>query len=81
MNNSVSNSTDLGNRLDNAHILVYESVENELKSLCMCRHSNSSLVILSAGNLELEARLAADLLADTLCNNLLVIHIDKLELE
>ena len=79
--NSVSYSANLVNRLDYSELFVYESVKHKLKCLCVSGHGNGELIILSAGNLELEARLAAYLLANTLCDNCFVVHINKLELK
>ena len=79
--NSVTYSADLINRCDNADLGIYESVKNELKCLAVSGKRALGLVILLAGNLELESGLAADLLANTLCDYLFIFHIDELELE
>ena len=79
--NSMTNRANFSNRLNYTKLLIYESIKNELKRLCVSGHSHRELVILSAGNLELEAGLAADFLADTLSDYTLILHIDKLELE
>jgi hypothetical protein len=79
--NSVSYRADLRGGLDNASLLGNESIENELKRYCVVRHIGCCLVGILSGNGILESGLAADLLANTLCNYRLVLHIDKLELK
>ena len=78
---SVTYRTDLIDGCDNAELRVNEGVKHELERLTVSGKRGLGLVILSAGNLELESGLAAYLLANTLCDNLFVVHIDELELE
>ena len=81
VNNSVTNCADLCSGLNNTHILGNESVKNELKSYCMVRHIGCCLVSILTGNGIFESGLAANLLANTLCDYRLILHIDELELK
>ena len=77
----MTDSADFLNRGYNAELIINEGCKNELKSLRMSRDVCCNLVILSSGNLELESGVSAYFLADTLCDNRLVIHIHELKLK
>ncbi len=79
MEHSMSYRSDFINRLNNTELLINKSCKHKLKRLCMSRNIDRYLIILLALRLKLKTAISADFLADTLCNNLLCIHINELE--